>query len=314
MRLFNLLRRAVPVGLKSRLKRRFGSAARLQRALAPSLPEVVCVDVGASYYPHPAWELFRESPNTRWVAVDPNEVNLAYLLQWHWPSRVVGCATGLSRLGGRQTLYVTNVDSGSSLLEPVINECMAHRITNRDYFFPLRAVEIDTLTLAQVIEGQSATAPVFVKLDTQGTELDILRGASAQLQARRIVGIEMESTLHAVPVMQGAGKFWEACRDLEGYGFELLHVRPITGVSRHGAGRTDGRSFLNECDAIFALRRDVARTLPVDHRSALFAFYIANRFFEEALSMIGEDRELESTLRHRGANTSALTVQLQRRA
>ena len=32
-------------------------------------------------------------------------------------------------------------------------------------------------------------------------------------------------------------------------------------------------SFLNECDAVFALRRDIARGLSVEHRTALLAFY-----------------------------------------
>jgi hypothetical protein len=218
----------------------------------------------------------------------------------------------LSRHGGTQTLQVTAVDSGSSLLEPVIPPSLAHRIRNLDYFFPLRRVPIETLTLAQVIDGQSASAPVLVKLDTQGSELDILLGASQALAARRIVGVEMESTLHADPLMRGAGKFWQACRDLEAQGFELLHLRPIEGGSLLGKPQTAGRRWLNECDAIFALRRDVLAALPVERRLVALGFYATNAFFEEALALVEDDTEVAAALRVAGADLPALQALLRR--
>jgi FkbM family methyltransferase len=310
MGMIDSLKQLVPAGLKRGLKRRVGPEARLARALAPHLPEVVCIDVGASYYPHPAWQVFRESPRTRWVAVEPNEGNLGYLRDWPWRCRVTACTTGLSRDGGRQVLHVTNIDSGSSLLEPSITPSMAHRMRDLDYFFPLRKVEIETETLQHVIDSQSEMAPVMVKLDTQGTELDILLGAEAALRERRIVGVEMESTLHADPVMRGAGKFWHACRDLEALGFELLHVRPIEGGSRLTPARSNGRRFLNECDAVFALRRDVLSALPPERRQAALGFYAAHRFFEEALALIEEDAELAATMRSGGADLPALVALL----
>jgi hypothetical protein len=155
---------------------------------------------------------------------------------------------------------------------------------------------------------------VVVKLDTQGTELDIVLGAQAALAARRIVGIEMESTLHADPVMRGAGKFWQACRDLEALGFELLHVQPIEGGTRLGSSRTGGRRFLNECDALFALRRDVLAGMPVDHRLAALGFYATNAFYEEALALIEDDAEIVAALRHNGADLPALLALLRRYA
>jgi FkbM family methyltransferase len=306
------LKSLVPAGIKRGIKRRVGPAAAVAVRLSPHLPEVICVDVGASYYPHPAWRVFLESPRTRWVAVEPNQANLGYLQSWPWPCHVTACDTGLSRTGGLQTLHVTAVDSGSSLLEPVIPPSLAHRIRNLDYFFPLRRVPIDTLTLAAVIDGQPAGAPVLVKLDTQGTELDILLGARDALAERRIVGVEMESTLHADPLMRGAGKFWHACRDLEALGFELLHVRPIEGGSRLGKTPTSGRRYLNECDALFALRRDVLAALPVERRLAALGFYATNAFYEESLALIEDDAELAAALRGSGADLDALQALLRR--
>jgi hypothetical protein len=200
------------------------------------------------------------------------------------------------------------VDSGSSLLEPKIPASMAGRILNLDYFFPMRQQRIETMTLAEVAARGKSGAPIFVKLDTQGTELSILSGAERLLHDRSIVGIEMEATLLAQPIMQGAGKFWEAARYLEEAGFELLLIHPIYGPSRLGRRKARGYTFINECDAVFALRPDLAAALPLAHRVGLLAFYLCNRLFEEALAFLGSDPEVVRSLADRGCDTRALTA------
>jgi FkbM family methyltransferase len=293
------LRRAIPQSLKNRL-RQFSAPWRLSALLSPYLPATVCIDVGASYYPHAKWLIFLNSPKARWIAVEPNEKNLGYVQAWAWPCQVSTCTSGLSREGGLQTLFVTNVDTGSSLLMPEIGPAMQHRITNLDYFFPVRERQIDTITLVQAQQDVPQNLPVFIKLDTQGTELSILEGAQILFDAQRIVGIEMESTLQAQPIMKGAGKFWQACAFLEERGFELLHVKPIHAVGRTGPGRARSLRYLNECDAIFALRQDIACSLPVGFRASLLAFYLTNAFHEEGLCLLDSDSDLRALLSARG--------------
>jgi len=179
-------------------------------------------------------------------------------------------------------------------------------VRNLDYFFPLRTRQIETLTLTQALAGRNEKAPIFVKLDTQGTELSILSGAEELLRSHRIIGVELEATLLAVPIMQGGGKFWEASQYLEGLGFELLLIHPIYGPSRIGIKRPRGMTFLNECDAVFAVRQDLAARLPIGHRAGLLTFYLCNRLFEEALLMLAQDTEVASLLAARGCNLAAL--------
>lgn len=304
-----VVRRLIPQSFKNFLRQ--GTLPwRVSRLLSPYLPAAVCVDVGASYYPHGKWLTFLNAPRTQWLAVEPNEANIGYVKSWGWPCQVSACTTGLSREGGTQVLYVTNVDTGSSLLPPEISASMKHRVTNLDYFFPVTERRIDTLTLAQALGGLSASAPVFVKLDTQGTELSILQGAQALFDARRIVGIEMESTMLAQPVMKGSGKFWQACEYMEQQGFELLHVKPIHAPRRSGRSRPQLLTFLNECDAVFALRPDVAAALAVEYRVSLLAFYLTNLFYEEALSLLDRDAEVASFLRGQGCSVDALLATL----
>jgi FkbM family methyltransferase len=305
------LRRAIPPSLKNFLRQRT-TPWRLSALLSPYLPGATCIDVGASYYPHARWLMLLNAPQTHWLAVEPNSANLGYLASWAWPSKVSSCTTGLSEHGGPQTLYVTNVDTGSSLLMPEIGPSMQHRITNLDYFFPLRERKIETITLGDAQAALPQDLPVFVKLDTQGTELSILRGAQALFDARRIVGIELEATLQAQPVMKGAGSFWQACAFLEERGFELLHIKPIHAPSRSGPGRPRSLRFLNECDAVFAVRQDVARGLPVAHRAGLLAFYLTNDFHEEGACLLDADAELRAQLAGRGCPVDRLRAALKR--
>lgn len=293
------VRRLVPQSFKNFLRQRT-LPWRISRLLSPYLPVSVCVDVGASYFPHGKWFIFLNSPKTYWLAVEPNEENIDYVKSWSWPCQVSACTTGLSREGGGQILYVTNVDTGSSLLPPEITAPMKHRVTNLDYFFPVTERQIDTITLEQALVELPAMAPIFVKLDTQGTELSILKGAEPLFLGNRIVGIEMESTLLAQPMMKGSGKFWQACEFLEGKGFELLHLKPIPALGRSGKVRPGQNIYLNECDAVFALRQDIAVSLPLEFRTSLLAFYLANLFYEEALSVLERDADVADYLRKQG--------------
>lgn len=301
------VRRLIPQSAKNFL-RQHTLPWRVSKLLSPYLPDTICVDVGASHYPHGKWLQFLNAPRIQWLAVEPNEANLGYLKSWSWPCRAAACTTGLSREGGTQTLYVTNVDTGSSLLPPEVTPSMKHRVQDRGYFFPVKERKIETITLVQALAGLSDTAPVFVKLDTQGSELSILQGAQSLFDARRIVGIEMESTLLAQPVMKGSGKFWQACEYLEQQGFELLHVKPIAASGRSGRARAGRNTYLNECDAVFAQRADLAARLPVVHRASLLAFYLTNLFYEEALSLLERDAEVAGFLLGEGCSVDALAA------
>ena len=310
MSVVQAIRRLIPQSAKNRLRQRT-LPWRLANLLSPALPPSVCVDVGASHYPHINWLIMLNAPETRWLAVEPNEENLYYVKSWAWKSAITTCTTGLSRDGGKQTLHITNVDTGSSLLPPEIPESMQHRVTNLSYFFPVTERVIDTLTLGQATKDLPADAPMFVKLDTQGTELSILEGGAELFAAHRIVGVELEATLLAQPLMKGSGKFWQVCQFMEERGFELLHVKLVQAVGPNGKEGRKRRRYLNECDAVFALRVDVAASLPVNYRAGLLAFYTTYALYDEALGLLQRDVELSEMLRKRGTDVSALIATLQ---
>ncbi len=80
---------------------------------------------------------------------------------------------------------------------------------------------------------------LFVKLDTQGTELDILEGASGIFS--RVVGLKIE--LSFAPLYTGQPLFDDVYHYIRGLGFELWDLVP--GFRYAASGR------LLQCDGIF---------------------------------------------------------------
>lgn len=285
---------------------------KISKKLSPYIPKAICIDVGASYYPHTNWFFFLNAPKVNWFVVEPNAENLGYTKKWNWACKLEVCTKGLSSEGGNQTLYVTNVDSGSSLLKPKIPALMEHRFIDIDYYFPVREVNIETIKLEDVISNYVEKCPIFIKLDTQGTELSILRGADRLFSQNLILGIEMESTMLADPIMTGSEKFWEASQFLESKGFELLHIKPIYApLAKNSPPKC--RTYLTECDAIFTLRWDVVCSLPIEFRVALMAFYLTNYLYYEVISILDKDLEVRTYLLDAGCDLDNLMHSLQRK-
>ena len=283
------------------------------RRLQNALPVTNCVDVGASYYPHTSWWLFLGTSTSNWAAVEPNEENLTYLRYWPWKSKSRAVAIGLSEHGGKQLLHLTNVDSGSSLLEPVIPLSMKHRLgeAGETYFFPVTKVDIDTRTLQSVIT-ELGDYPTIVKLDTQGSELSILKSAVNESTPMRIVGIEIECSLLSDPVYKDSPRLWEVALYLEKFGFELIGLDVLPRRSTSKKISRSQKLLVNECDAIFARRRDFILEDSIESRAALLGFYVTNNFYRESLLCLKADAPLCEYLEGRGLSVAKLSSTLRK--
>lgn len=297
-----------------RLARKLQMRSRHFNDLAIALPQVMCIDVGASHYPHTSWWLFLESPSTTWLAVEPIAETLDYLDRWPWRANVVPQEIGLSQIGGQQTLFVTNVETGSSLLRPVVEGAMKDRVVGAsyEYFFPVTERVVETRSLLQLLDGDPSK-PLFIKLDTQGSELSILQSVVSADSNLEVIGIEIECSLLASPLYEGAPRLWDVANHLEPLGFELVSLDVLPRSPRRKISARS-RNIPAECDAIFALRRDRMTTSPVESQVALFAFYLTNNLYGEALIALRTVPEIRLYLTNRGCDMSTVAYELAKRA
>jgi len=84
-------------------------------------------------------------------------------------------------------------------------------------------VMVEVSTLADVLSELELTEPVFLKTDTQGFDLEVLRGASDRLGD--LAGVQAELAL--VPAYDQAPRYLEVLDYMEKYGFEVTGFFPV---------------------------------------------------------------------------------------
>ncbi len=79
---------------------------------------------------------------------------------------------------------------------------------------------LEAVRLDDAVAKDQLRAPDFLKLDTQGSELDILRGSSRTLEETSLVEVEVEFC----PMYEGQPLFADVDALLRADGFELLYL------------------------------------------------------------------------------------------
>ena len=110
---------------------------------------ITAVDVGASYFPHVKWGIIKRSKSTLWIAIDPNKQNLEYARLWDYKSKIKIVEKAVGIKNEKSILYVTNIDSGSSLLKIQIPFNSKHRVTLNG-IFPVKETSIYTSKIDKI--------------------------------------------------------------------------------------------------------------------------------------------------------------------
>jgi len=138
---------------------------------------------------------------------------------------------------GKAKLHITSWDELSSLLLPTVH---IHRYSpHLSQVVRVEEVSVSTLTLLfdELIEGISEPR-VFLKIDTQGYDFEVLKGAETVLS--RIDALQVEVAF--VPLYNGQPSGYEVISWCESHGFRLHGLFPIVH---------DPSGYLVEADAIF---------------------------------------------------------------
>ena len=132
-----------------------------------------------------------------------------------------------------------------------------------------RQVRVDGSTLDAILRKHGLLWPDFIKLDTQGTELEILQASPEALKNALLV----ESEIEFIEVYEGQPLFHDFLRFMHENGFELLYLNRVFQNRAFYAGEARGQ--ITYCDALFG-KRESAYAAVSPERLAKYAILLAN--------------------------------------
>ena len=210
----------------------------LSRIVPSSLPTVL--DIGANRG-QAARQFLAMFPQAVVHSFEPNPSAAAALKTRvdSGRSKVHVCALGESE--SEMTLHLAEDDVGSSLLpwSPRVAPGQHGAWTQ-----PAGAIRVPVRRLDAVWDELDAAAPALLKVDTQGFDLQVLRGAGNLLRPGPVAAVQVE--LNFAEYYEGQGSAADVIGHLVGRGYA-----PVGFYSQAGGTRgADGR--LNWVDALFA--------------------------------------------------------------
>lgn len=164
------------------------------------------IDVGA-YSGEWTRTLLRLFPSTRVLMIEPQDVKKAELEMLCSSHSGLALATVL--LGPKVAEHVGfyEGDTASSVLQDANHDSPPSRV------LPMTTLDI-------VIEEKKFPAPDFIKLDVQGYEIEVLKGASRALKSAQVVLMEV----NLIPINRGAPLVHDAVGYMADRGFRVYDV------------------------------------------------------------------------------------------
>jgi FkbM family methyltransferase len=260
--------------------------------------QLVAVDVGAANGLPETWQMLRSS-SAFFYLIEPNPDSCANLPRYFKPEeagtyKIIPVA--VSGTGGTRKLYVSNASTGSSLLSP--NTRLAKEYVSPEYLFPLKILQVETRTLADIFDELGEQQLDFFKLDTQGTELEILQGLSSD-RMNRVLGVELEIGMPGG--YRNQGQFSDVQKFMVEHGLELFDLRLSRTQRPYQSDRSyypreifkvadDSPSIARriwEVDALFFREPNpLIETGDVEAIRRLIVLYCTYRFFPEAYNLV----------------------------
>jgi FkbM family methyltransferase len=175
------------------------------------------MDVGAAGGVAPQWRDYLGVMEVD--CFEPDEEECA-VRQRDSPPNVHWFPVALAGSSGRRPFYVLNRPTGSSLYPP--NYPVILEYSGRSYAGVRRVVEVDCKSLRDFLVEYQRPVPALMKLDTQGTELEILSSLTPE-QFEEVLCVETE--VEFVELYTGQPAFGDVHAFMREHGFRLLDLR-----------------------------------------------------------------------------------------
>lgn len=263
------------------------------------------IDIGAAGGAHKRWSYFSDS--LRIVGFEPDEKEFVKLKN---SDREIWFNSALSDSKGKRILHITKSQTNTSFLMP--NQELLKQlqwspnepITDHDI---LKEVEVECDSLDNILNSQNVH-PDYLKLDTQGSELDILKGADrVLLEDLLIAEIEVEFA----PIYKDQPLFADIDAFLRERGFTLqdlgnfLYMKP-RGLA--GIGGAKGRIIAADALYIKDFSSDYKKLYELGENKvyAAVAGYAAYGYPELGVNLLQRLRDSNYTVNNSDAIISVL--------
>lgn len=200
------------------------------------------VDVGASGGVDPRWGEFTGSYRGVLFEPDPREYDL---LKARSQDNLIVLNAALSDSAGTVDFYLCQKQEVSSAFLP--NFEFLRKFPDADRFNVTQTIQVQTDTLDNQLKASGIEEIDFVKVDTQGCELPILRGGSECLGT--VVGLELEVEFAELYTNQPL--FSELDSYVRAKGFSLFDLKRYFWKRLDGAEAEDQKGQLVFGDALY---------------------------------------------------------------
>ena len=174
-------------------------------------------------------------------------------------------------------------DAGNSSIFP-FGECYNKWFRCNDKNYVKEVIELSSNSLDELINEDVD----FIKLDTQGTEYEVLTNAKKCLESALMV----ETEVGFIEMYEGQKLAHDVFKLLITNGFELLYLNRVFAVSSRFKGESRGQITFG--DALFGVSREKARTLSNDKQIKYIALLINYGHIDFAFDIYNTNEDLQS--------------------
>lgn len=164
--------------------------------------------------------LVEAMPGALYLGFEPDREECARLLKHADGTRYKFFPVALGAKAEHRTLYLTRNPVCASLFAPD-HELLGQFMELRSFFDVLAVQPVETVALDTFLPEQGISRVDFIELDTQGAELDILRGAE-NLLSSSVLGLQVEVEFTAM--YQNQPLFADVDSYLRQFGFALFDL------------------------------------------------------------------------------------------